>query len=213
MITGRKRFLFQYPGAAVQPVQWVERGQRREAHKVNHPQAVNVYGGLTIYGVTSLHESTGTSKLTTNYKTKEGKRSKNITQEEYRDVLTDTFLKEGQKFFKDHKVTSWTLQQDNDRAHDDAMRTIRSWNRQHNCSIGLIKGWPPNSPDFSHIENLWSLVQRRVDSRGGKTFANFRAAVHEEWARVSPEMARRYMNSLPKRMAEGLEACGKIIKY
>ena len=197
----------------MQPVQWVERGRHREAHKVNHPQAVNVYGGLTIYGVTSLHEVTGTSKLITNYKTKEGKRSKNITQEEYRDVLTHTFLKEGHDFFKKHKVTSWRLQQDNDRAHDDALGTIRSWDMQHNSSIGLIKGWPPNAPDFSPIENLWSLVQRRVDSRGCKTFADFRAAVHEEWARVSPDMARRYTNSLHKRMAEGLEACGKMIKY
>ena len=62
LFTDRKRFLFRYPGAKVTRVGWVHKGQRREARKVNHPDGVNVYAGMTAQGVTACHFVTGTSK-------------------------------------------------------------------------------------------------------------------------------------------------------
>ena len=213
MVTDRKRFLFHHPGAVVKPVRWLERGQRWEAPKCNHPQGVNVYGGLTIHGVTSLHEVTGTSTLITSHTTKAGKKSKGITQDEYKAVLTKTLLRDGATMFAQHKVTSWMLQQDNDGAHRDVSSTIRSWNRQASCTVELVQSWPANSPDLSPIENLWSYVDRQVQAMGCKTFADFRAAVHAEWGKVSPEMARQYMISMPTRLDNCIAGSGKMTNY
>ena len=213
MITDRKKFLFKYPGTVVRPIQWLEKGQRRRAPQVNHPQGVSVYAGLTCYGVTSMHEVTGTSKLVTNYTTKAGCKSKGITQQEYKDVLTNTLLKEGQTIFRSHKVMAWDLQQDNDKAHNMASQVISSVNRQASTSISLIQDWPPNSPDLSPIENLWELVKGRVDARGCKTFSEFRAAVHEEWGKVTPGLAARYVSSIPGRLGECLQNEGAMTKH
>ena len=62
MFTDRKRFMFSYPGEKVMPCQWVRRGSTRQAATVNHPQCVNVYAGITKYGVTKLHVVAGSSK-------------------------------------------------------------------------------------------------------------------------------------------------------
>ena len=213
MVTDRKRFLFHHPGSMVKQVRWLEKGQRWEAPKCNHPMGVNVYGGLTSYGVTSLHEVTGTSTLSTSFTTKAGKKSKGITQDEYKAVLSKTLLRDGTTLFAKHKVTSWLLQQDNDGAHRDVSSTIRSWNRQASCTVGLVQSWPANSPDLSPIENLWSYVDRQVQAKGCKTFADFRAAVHAEWGKVSAVMARQYMNSMPTRLANCIAGHGKMTKY
>jgi hypothetical protein len=213
MITDRKRFNWWYPGAQVKQVQWLEAGQRREARKVNKAEGVNVYAGLTIHGVTSMHEVTGTTSLKTSFLTKRGLKSKNITQQEYEQVAEETFFKEGQRIFSTHHVHSWMLQQDGDKAHNKVAVSVQKWNRQGSSNIELIHNWPPNSPDLSPIENLWSLTQRRVEARGCKTFAEFRAAVHDEWSKVTPTMAKRYMNSIPRRLQKCLEAGGGATDY
>lgn len=213
MITDRKKFLFQYPGAKVKAVQWLEKGQQWEARKVNHAEGVNVYAGLTSYGVTNMHEVTGTSRLTTNFKTLKGQKSRSISQSEYKNVLEGTFLKEGSVIFKKHRIESWVLQQDGDGAHNKASSVIASWNNQHGATIGLLPKWPPNSPDLSPIENLWSWTQSKVNARGCKTFDEFKAAVKEEWSNITTDMAAKYMSSIPKRLKDCLETKGKMTKY
>ena len=63
VFTDRKKFLFGYPGTSVSQAKWVQKGQRHEAPTVNHPMTVNVYAGITMYGVTKLHMVAGTSKI------------------------------------------------------------------------------------------------------------------------------------------------------
>jgi hypothetical protein len=87
MITDMKRFLSHHPGTVVKPVWWMERGQRWQTPNMNHPQGVNVYAGLTSYGITSMLEVTGTSTLCTSYTTRKGIKSKHITQDKYTAVL------------------------------------------------------------------------------------------------------------------------------
>lgn len=213
MVTDRKRFLFVYPGAKVHRVQWVRAGEHREAKKVNHADSVNVYGGITVWGVTKLHEVAGTSKKISKYKTKKGQASTNITQQEYSDVLMSTLLPEGERIFHSHGTSSWMLQQDNDKAHAKAGACIAKFNRQAGSSIGLIRGWPPNSPDLSPIENLWGQVQANMEARGCKNFKDFCHAVHEEWAKITPGMARRYVRSVHNRLSSCLELHGNKTKY
>ena len=71
MITDRKKFHFKYPGCRVKRVQWVRRGEQRTADRPNNPMCVNMYAGITCYGVTKAHLVTGTSKMTTNFKNQE----------------------------------------------------------------------------------------------------------------------------------------------
>ena len=68
---------------------------------------------------------------------------------------------------------------------------------QASCTVELVQSWPSNSPGLSLIENLWSYVDLQVQAMGCNTFADFRAAVHAEWGKLSPEMAMQDMSRCP----------------
>ena len=58
MFFDRKKFSFRYPGSQVKHVEWVRKGQQRQAYTPNHPMVLNVYAGITEYGVTMVHKVT-----------------------------------------------------------------------------------------------------------------------------------------------------------
>jgi hypothetical protein len=213
MFTDRKKFLFSYPGAKVKPVAWVYKGCTRQASQVNHPQCVNLYAGITSSGITMIHVVAGTSKHKSLYYNKQGKQSRNITAEEYKDVLKKTLLPGGQCLFSTRGESTWVLQQDNDPSHRGAVGIIKEWNMSHASSISLLKSWPPNSPDLNPIENIWSYVQAKVDNRGCVTFDEFSQAVLEELQGVPKTMLKRLVNSMPKRLAQVMAKDGDKIRY
>lgn len=60
------------------------------------------------------------------------------------------------------------------------------WFKKRN---GTVLPWPTNSPDLSHIENLWSVVARRW-YRGGKRYNNVQGlpeAIEKEFSEISSE--------------------------
>lgn len=214
MFTDRKRFLFSYPGVPVKGVQWVRRGQQRQALRVNHPQSVNVYAGITKYGVTSCHLVAGTTGMRSAFITKRGQPSKSITGSEYKFVLEHTLLPDGARIFSGHGISTWHLQQDNDPAHVRAAPdVVASYNNKRGTHISLLQHWPPNSPDLSPIENVWAYVQAKVNARGCKTFLEFQQAVLDEVQGVPSKMLSNLYSSMPRRMAQCLEAQGGKLKY
>lgn len=214
MITDRKRFHFHHPGERVDHVRWAYRDSPTAAFTVNHPKCVNMYAGLTKYGVTKPILVTGTTGLKTKYKNKKGEASKNITQAEYRDVLLEGLLPEGNRIFSAQGLSSWVLQQDGDPAHRGvAEGVLPTHNRQRSTKVQLLKGWPANSPDLSPIENLWAIVDRRVQAAGCTNFEEFKETVEREWLNVSPQLCKKLMGSMSNRLQECSQGGGKRTKY
>ena len=127
MFTDRKRFPFRFPGAKVGKGKWIKGEEKHEANMVNHPHGVNVYGGLTPYGMTILAEVAGTTGKKSSYITVKGMPASNITSSEYEHVLSDTLLPQGQLLFSQGAgLSSWVLQQDNDPAHSVARKIVNA---------------------------------------------------------------------------------------
>lgn len=213
MFTDRKKFPFSYPGVKVQAVSWVEEGAQREAHTVNHAQVVNLYAGISRHGVSKLHIVAGTSKHKTQYKNQKGVGAKNITTQEYHDVVKATFMPEGRRMFSTQGLATWVLQQDNDPTHKAALPVVKQWNAQHASSVSVLQPWPPNSPDLNPIENFWSYLQAKLDARGCTTFEQFSAAVHIEAKAVPTDYFAKLVESMPKRLAKCIELGGGKTKY
>ena len=47
--------------------------------------------------------------------------------------------------------------------------------------ISVFSDWPPLSPDFNIIENLWSILKDRVCQRHNKTTSNLWSIIMEKW--------------------------------
>ena len=73
---------------------------------------------------------------------------------------------------------NWSFQQDNARPHTAA--STKAWLAGH-ALIPKPLGWPPYSPDGSPIENLWSVLQRDVDSQSPKNLDELRSAIVKCW--------------------------------
>lgn len=217
LFTDRKKFPFTYPGVKVQPVSWGVEGEGeravREAASPNHPLVLNVYAGICKWGISKLHFVTGTSSQKTTFKNKRGQVARNITTEEYEEVVKATFLPEGQRLFTQHDIATWYLQQDNDPTHRAAIPVVKRWNSQRGSSVGLLQKWPPNSPDLSPIENFWGYMQAKMDVKGCRTLQEFKVSLIKEVAAVPKEYFCKLVGSMPKRIVACMRKKGDKTKY
>lgn len=215
MFTDRKKFLLRYPGAKVGPCSYVVKGQRRSAPMVSKPMVVNVYAGITRFGVTKLHFVAGTSKMKTTHKNKKGQDARNVTSSEYKEVVAKTFLPEARRIFSSQGMSSFILQQDNDPTHKTAsQQAVAEWNAKHNSAISILPNWPPNSPDLSLIENVWGIVQTRVNQAGCKNFDEFKAQVQKEWAAIAKGGTLKGLwDSMKERLLDCIAFHGDKTKY
>ena len=214
MFTDRKRFYFRYPGCKVRGVRWSLAGKPQAAITVNKPKCVNLYAGVTAYGVTKAHIVAGTTGLAPRFKTKAGNDARNITTAEYKHVLLETLLPEGNRIFSGQGLSSWVMQQDNDPTHKGgAAAALPAFNGQHTTTVELLPKWPANSPDLSPIENLWAIVQGRVEAAGCKTFAEFKETLHKEWQNVSSQLSGKLISSMHERLVKCMDLEGRRTSF
>ena len=215
MFTDRKKFVFTYPGACINKVSWVLKGQQRVANKSNHALCVNLYAGVTAFGMTKPHIVAGTSKSTTSFTNKKGQQAKNITSAEYEDVVLTTLLPEGKRIMSAQGITTWVLLQENDpthkRASAQALNTWRTNNPGQNVTI--LQACPPNRPDLSPIENVWAYVQGKVNKLGCKTFEDFQQNVLLQLQQTPKVMIRNLFESITARLQESITKGGDKTHY
>ena len=75
----------------------------------------------------------------------------------------------------------------------------------------LLRDWPARSPELSPIENLWAIIQRRVDLRGPSEAEELWRFVKQEWDAVSDEEARALVDSFAARLKRCVDARGETI--
>jgi len=214
LFTDRKKFAFKYPGVKVGPGKWLKGSERHQACQVNHAGTVNIYAGLSPYGMTLAHEVAGTKGLKSPFKNKKGQGAKNITAQEYETVLNKTLIPQGTTLFSQGGGhSSWTLQQDNDPTHRLAGSHLRAWNTNHAASVQLMDNWPPNSPDLNPIENVWGWMEAKINKEGCSSWTEFKAAVHKACRQVPLSMVANLYKSMPQRMRLVLENEGGKTGY
>ena len=214
LFTDRKKFSFKYPGVKVGNGKWLKGSEEHIASQVNHASTLNIYAGLSPYGMTLAHEVAGTKGLKTPFKNRKGQAARNITSEAYEMVMKETLLPGGRRLFSQGGgLASWTYQQDNDPAHKHASSHINASNNLHGSSVKFLPNWPPNSPDLNPIENFWGWMEAKINAIGCKTWGEFKAAVHRICEEVPLTMLENLYASMPKRMQLVVEKGGEKTGY
>ena len=123
------------------------------ASQVKFSPTVLVWGGMTAIGLTRLHFVPQRTSINSEYYIN------NILKKELKPVydrLDTSGAISKRRLFIDNAHS--VFQQDGARAHTSVVS--RAW---LNDNIpNYIENWPPNSPDLSPIENIWSILSNDV---------------------------------------------------
>ena len=154
---------------------------------VKHPESLMVWGCFTFFNVGELVVLPHNEMM---------------NQNSYLELLSDYLAG---CFEKCEEV----FQQDGAPCH--TAKSVTQW--LSDCEINFINDWPSNSPDLSPIENLWSIIKRRLQGKDTSTLTKLETAIKEEWLNFDHTIIENLANSLPSRLKKCIRRKGKPIDY
>ncbi len=102
----------------------------------------------------------------------------------------------------------WRYQQDNDPKH-----TSKIAKQFLEEEVPETIDWPSNSPDINPIENLWSILKRRVEKRKPSNIDELDRFLHEEWKKVEKIIISNLIHSMKSRCLAIIDSRGERINY
>jgi len=128
-----------------------------------------------------------------------------MNKEIYHDILREQMLPSKLKLFGDG---NFIFQQDNDPKH--TAKINKDWVTQNNI---VTFDWPSQSPDLNPIENLWSILDRRLKHRKCHNVTELFEAISEGWNSLPVDLLHTLVDSMPKRCLEVIKSKGWPTKY
>ena len=166
-----------------------QEGNVPRADQMKFSPSVMVWGRMMVYGLTDLHFIPEGMKINSEHYID------NILQRLVKPAFSDTVVQ--QTLFS--ASNAGLFHQDGARCHT-SVKTIR-WLDGNVSSYMCPKEWPPNSPDLSPIENIWSILSVSVyRDPEPKTIAQLKHRLRQAWKAVTPGTLVNLMNSIPGRM-------------
>ncbi len=92
----------------------------------------------------------------------------------YQESLEHFMLPSADKLYRD---ANFIFQQDLAPAH--TAKGAKSWFNDHGVTV---LDWPANLPDLNSIDNLWSIVKRRMRDTRSNNADDLKAAIKATWA-------------------------------
>ena len=102
----------------------------------------------------------------------------------------------------------WQYQQDNDPKHTSGVA------KQFLADeVPETIDWPSNSPDINPIENMCSILKRRVEKRKPSNIDELDQFLHEEWKKVDMTVISNLVYSMKSICLAIIDSKGERINY
>jgi transposase len=171
---------------------WRQSGERylKECTKgtVKHDKKVNVWGCFASNGVGALYRVNGILK-----------------KEQMRQILMRQMIPSVKTLFPDN---NFLFQQDNDPKHTS--KVVQTYLK--NKGVQLLD-WPAQSPDLNPIENLWSILDKRLKDRVCSNESELFEILERGWKELDINLLTNLVASMPRRCQAVLESKGFATKY
>ena len=164
------------------------KNSRKEVKRIpKNRQKIMVWGAISVKGQIGFHSFRRT-----------------MDGPYYVEILEDNLIGEARKKFG----CRWRLQQDNDPKHTS--RIAKDFLEQE---VPETIDWPSNSPDANPIENLWSVLERRVEKRHPSNIDELDRFLKEEWEKVDKSLLSNLIGSMKTRCMALIDSKGERINY
>ena len=107
------------------------------------------------------------------------------------------------EWFEDEK-DHWELQQDKASCHI-AKSTMHFLEQE---GIAVVEGWPTKGDDINPMENLWAILDERLESKKFKTKSSMERAVRAVWKDVDDQLITNLISSVSDRLRRIVKAKG-----
>lgn len=102
------------------------------------------------------------------------------------------------------------FEQDGAPSHRAKKKTV-NWITSQNVQI--IEDWPANSPDLTCIEQVWAILENRIQKYSINSLNNLYEALQKEWFSIPTEKLNGLINQTPDRFKLCIQENGKSIGY
>ena len=107
-------------------------------------------------------------------------------------------LPAAREWFQDEKE-GWELQQDKASCH--TAKSTKRWLEQH--GVEVVEGWPTKGDDINPMENLWAILDDRLENKKFKTEEGMKKAIRQVWDEVD-------LSSYTTSLTPYLTVCGEL---
>jgi transposase len=190
---------------------WVLPGEINTRFRQRHSAQLHFYAGVTFYGVTPLMFVTCSGGQKSSYiNPKTNAPHSGVCAKEYLDIALNYLIPAAKQLFAQDPewATEWEFQQDGAPPH----RTDTNLAQIKAACPRMLSDWPPCSPDLSWIENMWSILQRRVRAHPPcANLAELTALLQQEWAAIPLRTLRKAVWGMRARMEKCVALNGACI--
>ena len=108
------------------------------------------------------------------------------------------------------KTKSKSGNSSNDKASCHTAKSTKRWLEQH--GVGVVEAWPTKGDDINPMENLWAILDDRLEQKKFTTKKGMKKNIRELWDEVDSSLLHNLIHSIPDRLRRIRKAEGGSIK-